>query len=215
MTCPVCGQRKARRECPALRQTICSVCCGTKRLVEIACPEDCVHLTSARQHPAATVRRQQERDVAVLLPAIRHLSERQRQLFFLFHSVIDRHTPEGLSRLIDDDVADAAGATAATLETADRGVIYEHPTRSSVAERLARELKAVLAEVRERGTTVYDGEAAIALRAIEKGAVDVRVTSGGGDTAYLDLTRRLLQGTATASRPERERPQASGLIVVP
>ena len=35
MACPVCGQRKARRECPALGQTICTVCCATKRLVEI------------------------------------------------------------------------------------------------------------------------------------------------------------------------------------
>jgi hypothetical protein len=94
-------------------------------------------------------------------------------------------------------------------------VIYEHPTRSPVAERLARELKAVLADVRERGTTVYDGEAALALRAIERGAVEVRATAGGGDTAYLDLTRRLLQWTATASRPDRERPQPGGLIVVP
>ena len=67
MVCPVCGQRKARRECPALRQTICTVCCATKRLVEINCPSECPHLASAREHPAAAVRRRQERDVAVLM----------------------------------------------------------------------------------------------------------------------------------------------------
>jgi len=97
MACPLCHQRKARRHCPALAQTICSVCCGTKRLVEIACPADCVHLAAAREHPAAVVRRQQERDVAALMPTIRTLTERQHQLFFLFHSLIARHQPEGFT----------------------------------------------------------------------------------------------------------------------
>src|SRR5438105_13838964 len=126
MSCPLCRTRKPRRACPALNQTICAVCCGTKRLTEIQCPDDCVYLASAREHPAAVVRRQQEHDVAVLLPTITHLTERQYQLFFLFHTLVARHVPEGFARLVDDDVADAAGTFAATLETASRGVIYEH-----------------------------------------------------------------------------------------
>jgi hypothetical protein len=214
MTCPVCGQRKARRECPALRQTICTVCCGTKRLVEISCPSDCVHLVAAREHPAAPVRRQQERDLAALLPAIRHLTERQQQLFFLFHSVIARHAPEGLARLVDDDVADAAGAAAATLETAGRGVIYDHPTHTLVAEKLSRELKTVLETIREKGTRVYDGEAAVALRAIETGARDVR-RIGGGDTGYLDLMGRLLQAAGRPAGGADAAAPSQNLIVVP
>src|SRR5687768_753790 len=141
MLCPLCRTRKARRACPALGQTICAVCCGTKRLTEIACPADCVYLASAREHPAAVVRRQQERDVAVLLPTIQHLTERQYQLFFLLQTVIARHKPEGFARLVDDDVAEAAGALAATLETASRGLIYEHTTQSVVAHRLVAEMK--------------------------------------------------------------------------
>jgi hypothetical protein len=38
------------------------------------------------------VKRQQERDVAILLPTIRELTERQYQLFFLFQTTIARHT---------------------------------------------------------------------------------------------------------------------------
>jgi hypothetical protein len=140
MICPLCRQRKARRECPALKQTICAVCCGSKRLVEISCPSDCVYLTSSRDHPAAVVKRQQERDVAMLLPTIRHLTERQYQLFFLFQSTIARHTPEGLTRLLDADVAEAAGAVAATLETASRGVIYEHSAQTLPGQKLAADL---------------------------------------------------------------------------
>src|SRR5687767_11858957 len=165
MTCPSCGQRKARRECPALAQTICTVCCATKRLVEIKCPGDCPHLAAAREHPAAVVKRQQERDVAMLLPTIRELTERQHQLFFLFHTAIARHTPDGFARVNDDDVADAAGALAATFETAARGVIYEHAPESMIASGLARDLRTMLEEMRTQGAKVYDHETAAVLRA--------------------------------------------------
>ena len=192
MSCPLCHTRKERRACPALHQTICPVCCGTKRLVEIQCPDDCVYLTSAREHPAAVVRRQQERDAAILLPTLHGLTERQYQLFFLFQSVIARHTPDGFARLLDDDVADAAAAVAGTLETAARGVIYEHAAASLPGQRLAAELKQMLAELRQQGATVYDREAAIVLRAIEKGARETR-TIEPGDSSYLTLMARLLQ----------------------
>ena len=197
MACPVCGQRKPKRACPALGQTICAVCCATKRLVEINCPADCVHLTAAREHPSAVVRRQQERDVATLLPSIQKLTERQHQLFFVFHSVVVRHQPDGFARLIDDDVAEAAATVASTLETAGRGVIYEHQAQSIVAQRLARELQAAIAELREKGATIYDGEAAITLRAIERGARDAQA-AGAGPTGYLDLMARLLQANRAA-----------------
>ena len=42
--CPLCGSRKGKRSCPALRTSICSACCGEKRIVEIACPDDCAYL---------------------------------------------------------------------------------------------------------------------------------------------------------------------------
>ena len=214
MECPSCGQRKARRECPALGQRICTICCGTKRLVEIRCPDTCNHLVAAREHPAATVKRQQERDVASLLPSISHLTERQHQLFFLFHTIIARHTPEGFSRLIDDDVAQAAAAVAATLETAARGVVYEHTPESVPAQRLAREMTSTLAEMRTHGTKVYDGEVAIALRAIERGAREARGTTAGQDS-YLSLIGRLLHIRAGQSGPEAgaTRPQSS--LIVP
>ena len=123
---PFASKRKEKRSCPALGRSICSVCCGTKRLVEINCPPDCPHLAASREHPAAVVRRQQEADVAALLPSMGGLTERQHQLFFLFQSVIAKFRPDGLARLTDEDVAEAAGACAATIETAAKGVLYEH-----------------------------------------------------------------------------------------
>ena len=216
MPCPLCHQRKPRRDCPALGRSICTVCCGTKRLVEIDCPADCVHLSAAREHPASVVRRQHARDVAVLLPTVRDLTERQHQLFFLFHVVVAGHKPEGFARLVDADVAEAAQAVAATLETAQRGVIYEHAAQSIPAQRLAAELRAALEGARKDGAVVYDGEAAIALRAIERGAREVGAATGQGETAYQDLIARLLQvnraGRVGGRAPE-ERP--TGSIILP
>jgi hypothetical protein len=190
------------------------VCCGTKRLVEIQCPSDCVYLASAREHPAAAVKRQQERDVAVLLPTIQHLTERQYQLFFLFQTLVSRHVPQGFSRLVDDDVAEAAGAFAATLETAARGVIYEHPPQSLVAQRLVTEMKAMLAEMRQQGGTVYDREAAIVLRAIEQGVRDIR-KSVEGDTAYQELVARLLNITRGAAPAAEAQPGPGSSLIIP
>jgi hypothetical protein len=206
MTCPACGHRKAKRACPALGQTICTVCCATKRLVEINCPDDCVHLSAAREHPAAVVKRQQERDVAALLPAIHHLTERQHQLFFFFNTVVTRYQPDGLARLNDDDVAEAAATVAATLETSTRGVIYEHTAQSPIAQRLGKELQRKLEELRQQGATIYDREAAVALRAIEQGAREARKTDPS-PTAFMTLIGRLLHANRTAQSAGAQPPR--------
>ena len=147
------------------------------------------------------MRRQHEKDVAALLPAIQALTERQHQLFFLCLSVIAKHKPEGFARLNDDDVAEAAKAVAATLETAARGVIYEHAPQNITAARLAAELRSLLTRLREEGSAVHDREAAGVLRAIEKGARDTRRITQGTDTAYLSLAARLLQQVPGEAHP--------------
>jgi hypothetical protein len=216
MACPLCQTRKAKRNCPALGRVICAVCCGTKRLVEINCPSDCPHLAASREHPPAVVRRQQEVDVAALLPSMAGLTERQHQLFFLFQSVIAKSRPDGLARLTDEDVAEATAACAATIETAAKGVLYEHAPATLPAQKLAGELRALLAQVREHGATVYDREAAIALRAIERGARDL--TRSGDSTAYLSLMGRLLQVNKAEQAARSGEGQATGRpssIIIP
>ena len=132
--------------------------------------------------------------MAALLPSMSGLTERQHQLFFLFQSVIARSKPDGLARMTDEDVAEAASACAATIETAAKGVLYEHTPATLPAQKLAGEFRALLADVRQHGATVYDREAAIALRAIERGAR--ALTRPDDSTAYLALMGRLLQVSA-------------------
>ena len=106
---------------------------------------------------------------------------------------------------------------AATIETAAKGVLYEHTPATLPAQKLAVEFRAFLAQVREHGATVYDREAAIALRAIERGARTL--TRPGDSTAYLTLMGRLLQVNKAAEAAGAERRDApaggAGSIIIP
>ena len=78
--CPLCDRRRGRRSCPALGESICSACCGTKRRTQIACPPDCVYLESAAAHPPAVVQRRRERDGGFLAALLHGLTGPQQRL---------------------------------------------------------------------------------------------------------------------------------------
>jgi hypothetical protein len=225
MLCPVCHQRKAKRSCPALGQQICAVCCGTKRLVEIACPPDCGYLSTARTHPPAVIQRQQELDRAMLMPLLQGLSERQARLFLMLAAVTSRHQADALQKLVDDDIAQAAGALASTLETAAKGIVYEHQPASLVASRLMAELKGVVDEVVKNAGSALERDAALALRRIEHAAkmmVNARSAvapkSGAlarqAENEFQQLLARVLAPQPGAERePEAPTAPASSLII--
>ncbi|MEP7116310.1 MAG: hypothetical protein ABI880_01935 [Acidobacteriota bacterium] len=207
MTCPLCGARRAKRSCPALGQEICPVCCATKRLVEVRCPADCVYLVEGLAHPAAAVKRQHEADLRMLMAKTGRLSEGQMQVFFLIHSYFLRPPTDGGPRPVDAEVADAAGALAASFETASRGLIFEHPARSANGQRMATALRDVLADVGKGGGTRFEREVAEVLRAVERGAAP---EANAPPRRYLDLVARVLREGA----PEAPGP-ASAAIVLP
>lgn len=193
MKCPLCSKRPAKRACPALRQDICAVCCATKRGVEIACPADCHYLDSGQKHPAAVVRRQIDHDIGVLMTTLGRVNEQQLQLFFLIQSQVLGYKPDGLARLVDADVALATGALAKTLETSSRGVIYDEPTSSVVAEGLRRTLKSTIDEITKSGGSRAEREVAEVLRGIERGAAHAVPVAGESATSYLELVGRILR----------------------
>ncbi len=198
MICPLCGQRKAKRACPALGRQICAACCGTKRLVQIQCPSDCVYLASAREHPAAAVVRREQRDFGLLMQSMRDLNERQSQLFFLVSRFLIQYEPPELHPLIDADVAEAAAALAATLETSVRGVIYEHRPASLSAERLLNALKPILVQAGGHGGTTFERDAAVVLRRVEETARGLHAEDEPNRRAFLDLVGRLVAKTEAA-----------------
>jgi hypothetical protein len=200
--CPLCGIRRARRGCPALAKQICAMCCGTKRQVEIACPADCAYLASAREHPAAALVRQQQRDVAMLVQFVRDFSERQSQLFFLIGTFLVGYRAPELQPFIDDDVAEGMMALAATFETASHGVIYEHRPATLAAERLLAALKPVLAEAGRGLGSAFERDAAVVLRRVGEAAREMRTSDPDNRRAFLDLLGRVIR--------EKSAPDASG-----
>jgi hypothetical protein len=210
VTCRLCNKRPVKRACPALREQICPVCCATKRLVEITCVEDCRYLEAAQRHPAAVVKKQIDADVTILMGTIGRLSEQQLQLFFLLQSMVLSYKPDGLARLTDLDVALASAALAASLETASKGVIFEEPTGSIVAEGLRRSLKAVIDEVTKGGGSRAEREVAVVLRGMERGARHEGNLIPNGETTYLELVGRVFQ-----QRPQTPSAPQKPLIVMP
>lgn len=201
--------------------TICTVCCGTKRQTEIACPPDCAYLSSARAHPAAATQRRRERDLRFLLPLLQDLTEPQYRLLLAFQAVILKHASSALPAPHDADVGDAAGTLASTIETARKGIIYEHQTASVPAQRIAAELRGLLDEIeREAPAPGRERDASEALRRIERGARDAPAAfPEDGPTAYLGLLGRMMSDVAsrTAGKPgaAADEPRRQGLIVAP
>ena len=83
--------------------------------------------------------------------------------------------------------------------------------QSPAARKMAEAFAALVGQVREQGATVYDREAAIALRAIERGAQTLGGQLGTGDSGYLELMFRLLQ--VNRAKAEADAKPASPIIL--
>jgi hypothetical protein len=187
------------------------MCCGTKRLVEIRCPASCPYLATAREHPPASVVRQQRQDLGLVLESLRDLNARQSQLFFLLATLIAHYRASELESIVDHDVVQATGTLAATFETAARGVIYEHRTTSVPAARLATALKARLAEAAGGAGSPFERDAALILRRIEQAARRMIEAGLPSSRAFIGLLERVVQ------RSDEAEPESDGepRLIVP
>lgn len=140
--CPLCTERPAKRFCPAKQTTICAVCCGTKREVEIDCPSSCVHLQAGRSYESD--RKVPNPEIAARARAFRSdfLSEYGPILNALGKTVAE----ERLSSpwLVDRDVEEVYNALAATMKTLSSGIYYETLPDGPIRLSLFRKLKTIL-----------------------------------------------------------------------
>jgi hypothetical protein len=180
------------------------VCCGTKRQVEVRCPADCGYLSRALAHPPAAVVRQRDRDARFIMPLVHELSELAYGLLLALQGAVKRYRRATVPPLIDADVAEAAGTLAATLETASRGIIYEHQAASLPAQRLVAVLRQLVDEATRGGGRPgqVEREAAVALRRIERAAGGAAKALGAGPAGYLDLLERLPSAASSAGADE-------------
>jgi hypothetical protein len=187
--------------------------------VEISCPPDCGYLSTSRTHPAAVVQRQQERDMRFLLPRIADLSETQYRLFMLAQALVVQHASTASPSPIDRDVAEGVASVAATLETAGKGIIYEHRATAIPAQRIADEIAAAIRDLVTRAGS--DGarlerDAAIALRALELTAREAQKDlpdSVRPEASWLVLASRVFAGAQPQLIDDPSREPPSKLVI--
>ncbi len=219
MLCPLCRTRKAKRACPALNQSICAVCCGTKRLTEINCPETCSYLSTSRSHPPAVVQRRQEKDLRFVLPLLAELTDQQYQLLLFFQGLVVQHAASAVPSLVDSDVAEATAALASTLETAGKGIIYQHQAASLPAQRLVTRLETAFRELTKQAgsaAAAIERDAAVALRRISKAANDARKALPDDDEpVYVKLLGRMMSAAPSPEAHAGQSEEPGGRLIIP
>jgi hypothetical protein len=198
-TCPLCRQRKGKRACPAKGELICAQCCGTKRRVEIDCPDDCTWLGG---HAGTWEGRETERtrDLRRLAPSLERLSDPQARLFFL--SLVGLTSLRAGRRDLGDALLlEAVAALRKTVETREKGILYEHPAEDLRAQGLVHELSSLFEAKDEEGAAhaPADADLLAVLRALEGALLEV-AREGAGPTAFLDTAARLAGRLAAANR---------------
>lgn len=148
MKCPSCQSRKGKRFCPGLNQTICSVCCGEKRVVEIRCPADCPFLQSGSQYQSQRhyIRQMRGPDAALFEEV---LFEKQQILHSLqavlvrlhrvFRDFSDRHAQEAVEKVLQ------------TCETESKGVIYQYSSTTPHVQAAIKDLLEEVGRLRQGG----------------------------------------------------------------
>jgi len=158
----------------------------------------------------------------VLLPLLQGFSERQARVFLMLASVVSRHQSEQLQKLVDGDIAQAAEALAATIETAARGIVYEHQPASLPAARLLAELRPIVAEITknaaaELGAGAISGlerDIAVALRRIQDAGKSTSKRDPNS-TIFQELLIRMLASPVGTPFEDAKAPTApaSSLII--
>jgi hypothetical protein len=208
--CPLCRERRGKRRCPAKHAFICPACCGSKRRVEIDCPDDCVYLGA---HAGSWAGRETEklRDGRRLAPHVRGLDEAQAQLFLT--ALVGLH---GL-RLRNQGVSDlvllrAVEALRKTAETKSRGIVYEHAPDDLRSAALLPELRGLFEarDDQDRPASPDDRDLLSVLLALEA-ALQGTLAETAGPTAFLDTVSRVAAELTREARAAAAKPR----LIVP
>jgi hypothetical protein len=191
MSCPLCRKRRGKRACPAKGEAICSQCCGAKRRVEIDCPPDCAFLDGAHAGAWEGRAAERERDARRVGPFLEGLSEAQGRLVLL--SLVGITAIRARRLEVDDRLLlEAVRALHKTVETRERGILYEHQAEDARAQGLAHELAELFAARDEEGRehAPADRDLVAALARLER-AIEATRDEEESSHAFLDTATRL------------------------
>ncbi|MFW6160360.1 MAG: hypothetical protein ACOC57_04380 [Acidobacteriota bacterium] len=80
--CVNCQKRKGKRECPALKELLCQLCCGLLREKEINCPPDCPHL---QQHKVYQKRRTSLKNSSNSIPLEEDIFQDEKLVWLVYN----------------------------------------------------------------------------------------------------------------------------------
>lgn len=108
--CSYCGQKAAKRYCPPLDKPICPLCCGTNRLKNIACQDDCRYL----DHEAYQKHIRQDKETKGLLGGVPHSEDNDlfknkeaATIAYAFESIFADCYNKGYCNLTDQKVKES------------------------------------------------------------------------------------------------------------
>ena len=194
MACPICNKRKAKRQCPARAESICSICCGTEREVTIDCPSDCVYLAASREYDLARLDYDWAKVPFAETKLDRSFAETHGAMLVELDYAVCQFAAEH-REVVDTDVLAALQTLAETYRTQASGIIYEKPLDYPLQRALYESLKVAIADFRKDEaervgiTTVRDSDVRDALIFLTQ-LCAVHENGRPKGRAYLDLIRQ-------------------------
>lgn len=217
MLCWYCNRVKGKRSCPARAgELICPRCCGTKRRIEIHCPEDCPYLYG--EHDARWESPARQLEEKRFLSHFAGLEREQVPLLVFLHVLLVQIREDLGGDLSDREALDVVSTLARTYDTLSKGILYEHQSASPKLQAVVGKLGRFLAKRAEipAAPRATDAEILAVLRAIE--AALLSHTRGvSSPRSYLDSADRTFKPSGEGL-PTVEVPGESGqgrLIVEP
>jgi len=203
--CPRCNKRAAKRACPALRTSICPVCCARERAIELACPESCSYLRDAQVRASQLNGELRSRDRA-LDRAITAATQRSLPLVFVVQgAILDAYRGikgQPLRGLKDSEILEAVENAIKNLETQDSGLIYEHQAPPRV-DALSRGIREALDGINERTPAESRLRRSELLKLLElmRAWIDAHMRNGEEHNSYLRHISLFIPWPSELARP--------------
>lgn len=138
MKCVVCNKRKPKRYCPAKNSDICPRCCGEKRGIEIDCPLDCQYLLEGQKiHQQRVTKARIEKEGVKAYFKKADLYTKSPEFFAKIEICISKFYRSN-KKLSDSDLVLGLEQVNKTLETQEKGLIYEHIGENEYSNEITR-----------------------------------------------------------------------------
>ncbi|MFQ5790250.1 MAG: hypothetical protein ACE5JI_07190 [Acidobacteriota bacterium] len=204
MLCWCCDKVKGKRACPARGgESICSRCCGTKRRVEIQCPEDCPYLYG--EHDARWESATRETEETRFIHAFSGVERERLPVLVFMHQLLLQARRDAGGKLTDEEIQEVVSTLARTFETRAKGILYEHQSESLQLQGVVRWLGQLLdrREEIEAAPPASDQEILAVLQVVASAIRAHREQSPG--RGYWDIAERVFHA-GPGKRPSIELP---------